>query len=113
MLIEKLAAGVVRVQTPIGPRYVMPSFLQRLYLLWVFRNFKILPHAVLSPRQQRMIDRMCSEQRFASMVYAGGLEEAPVIGTVEHRPPLSPDALPPRRPAARESSLAAEVRQRP
>ena len=48
MLIEKLAAGVVRVQTPIGPRYVMPSFLQRLYLLWVFRNFAILPHAVLS-----------------------------------------------------------------
>ena len=24
MLIEKLAAGVVQVQTPIGPRYVMP-----------------------------------------------------------------------------------------
>ena len=81
MLIEKLAAGVVQVQTPIGPRYVMPSFLQRVYLLWMFRNFPILPHAVLNRRQQRMIDRMCSEQRFASMAYADGMDEAPVIGT--------------------------------
>jgi len=115
MLIDKLAAGVVQVQTPIGPRYVMPSFKQRVYLLWVFRNFPILPHAVLSRRQQRMIDRMCSEQRFASMAYADGMNEAPVIGTVEHRPAISPDQLPPRRPPQSESSrgLAAEIRQRP
>lgn len=111
MLIEKLAAGVVQVQTPIGPRYVMPSFPQRVYLLWMFRNFPILPHAVLSRRQQRMIDRMCSEQSFASMAYTDALEEAPVIGTVEHRPPISVEGLPPRRPAGRESSLQAEVRQ--
>ena len=113
MFIEKLAAGVVRVQTPIGPRYVMPSFTQRLYLLWVFRNFNILPHAVLNGRQQRMIDQMCSQQRFASMAYAGGMDEAPVIGTVEHRPPAGSQTLPPRRPAARDSALAAEARQRP
>ena len=48
MWIEKLADGVVRVQTPIGPRYLMPSFLQRVYFLWMFRHFPILPHAVLS-----------------------------------------------------------------
>ena len=113
MLIEKLAAGVVQVQTPIGPRYVMPSFLQRLYLVWMFRNFPILPHAVLSGRQQRMIDRMCSEQRFASLAYADGMEEAPVIGTVEHRPPVGAVPLPPRRPVVSESQpLAAEARQR-
>lgn len=113
MLIEKLAAGVVQVQTPIGPRYVMPSFLQRVYLLWMFRNFPILPHAVLNGRQQRLIDRMCSEQRFASAAYADGVE-APVIGTIEHRPAIGAESLPPRRPAATESgSLAAEFRQRP
>jgi hypothetical protein len=111
MWIEKLADGVVQVQTAIGPRYLIPSFLQRLYLLWMFRNFPILPHAVLSGRQQRMIDRMCSEQRFASMIYADGME-APVIGTVEHRPPVASE-LPARRPVASETSpLAAEVRQR-
>jgi hypothetical protein len=114
MLIDKLAAGVVKVQTPIGPRYVMPSLSQRVYLLWMFRNFPILPHAVLSDRQQRMIDRMCSEQRFASVAFADGMDEVPVIGTVEHRPPVGADQFPPRRPAASESasSLAAEVRQR-
>jgi len=113
MLIEKLAAGVVQVQTPIGPRYVVPSFLQRVYLLWMFRNFPILPHAVLSRRQQRLIDRMCSEQRFASMAYADGMGEVLVIGTVEHRPPVGADALPPRRPVAGESSqtLAAGIQQ--
>jgi hypothetical protein len=114
MWIEKLAAGVVQVQTPIGPRYVMPSFFQRVYLLWMFRNFAILPHAVLNGRQQRMIDRMCSEQRFASMAYAVGMDEAPVIGTVEHRPPIAADQLPPRRPSTSDSRglAAAEARQR-
>ncbi len=112
MLIEKLASGVVQVQTPIGPRYVMPSLLQRVYLLWMFRNFPILPHAVLNRRQQRMIDRMCGEQRFASMAYADSMDEAPVIGTVEHRPPFEVNPLPPRRPVASETvGLIAEVRQ--
>lgn len=114
MLIDKLAAGVVRVQTPIGPRYVVPSFSQRVYLLWMFRNFPILPHAVLSRRQQRLIDRMCGEQRFASIAYVDSMDEAPVIGTVEQRPPL-PAPLPPRRPAVSDTSnrLAAEARQQP
>src|ERR1700685_1625179 len=113
MFIEKLAAGVVQLQTPIGPRYVMPSFLQRVYLVWMFRNFPILPHAVLNGRQQRMIDRMCSEQRFASMAYADGMDEAPVIGTVERRPPARVGPLPPRRPVASEAPpLAAEAQQR-
>ncbi len=110
MLIDKLAAGVVQVQTPIGPRYVVPSFSQRIYLLWMFRNFPILPHAVLSRRQQRMIDRMCSEQRFASMAYVDHMDEAPVIGTVEHRPPIT-ESQPPRRPPVGERGLAAEARQ--
>src|SRR5271170_5398213 len=116
MWIEKLADGVVQVQTPIGPRYVMPSFLQRIYFLWMFRHFPILPHAVLSTGQQRMVDRLCSEQRFVSMAYADGMDDAPVIGTVEKRPSMRmmPESLPPRRPVASESSegLASELRQR-
>ena len=113
MWIDKLSDGVVQVQTPIGPRYVMPSFLQRVYFLWMFRHFPILPHAVLSHGQQRLVDRLCSEQRFVSMAYADGMEDAPVIGTVERRP-KGPDSLPQRRPAVSESTgaLAAEVRQR-
>jgi hypothetical protein len=115
MWIEKLSSGVVRVQTAIGPRYVMPSFLQRVYLVWMFRHFPILPHAVLTSWQQRLIDHLCAEQRFVSMAYADGLEEAPVIGTVERRPAVGAESLPPRRPSSSEraSGLAAEVRQQP
>jgi hypothetical protein len=114
MWIEKLAEGVVQVQTPIGPRYLMLSFLQRVYFLWMFRNFPILPHAVLSGGQQRMIDRLCSQQRFVSLAYADGMEDAPVIGTVEKRPKIGPDSWPERRQPFREEAggLAAEVRQR-
>jgi hypothetical protein len=114
MWIEKLADGVVQVQTPIGPRYLMPSFLQRVYFLWMFRHFPILPHAVLSHGQQRLIERLCSEQRFVSMAYADGMEDAPVIGTVERRPKVAGESLSPRRPVVSEdtSGLAAEIRQR-
>ena len=114
MWIEKLSDGVVHLQTPIGPRYLMPSFLQRVYFLWMFRHFPLLPHAVLSPGQQRMIDKLCSEQRFVSMAYADGLDDAPVIGTVERRPKMGHESLPPRRPVVSEGAagLAAEVRQR-
>ena len=113
-MIDKLAAGVVQIQTPIGPRYVMPSFLQRVYFLWVFRHFPVLPHAVLSGRQQRLIDRICSEQVFASLPYVDGLDEAPVIGTVERRPVRGAWPLPSRRPVADErAGLAAEAQQRP
>ena len=114
MLIEKLAAGVVQVQTPIGPRYLTPTFVQRVYLLWMFRNFPILPHVVLSKREQRLIDRMCGEQSFASLPYSDGLDDVPVIGTVERRPPIA-EPLPPRRPVARETSrsLTAQIRQQP
>ena len=113
MLIERLAAGVVQVKTPIGPRYVKPSFLQRVYLIWMFRNFPILPHAVLSRHQQELIDRMCSEQRFASIAFVEGMEEAPIIGTVEHRPPVAVSAA--QRAVASEPSpvVPAEMRQRP
>ena len=113
MLIEKLVGGVVQVQTAIGPRYLMPSFMQRLYLVWMFRNFPILPHAVLNKRQQRLIDRMCSEQSFVSMAYADGTE-APVIGTVERRPPVGAESFDGGHSLGSESTgLAAELRQRP
>ena len=112
MVIEKLAEGMVQVQTPIGPRYLMLSFPQRLYFLWVFRHFPVLPHAVLSRRQQRMINRMCSEQVFASLPYMEGMT-APVIGIIEHRPAVGTQSLAASRPVTEADGLTAEVRQQP
>jgi len=112
MWIEKLAVGVLRVLTPIGPRYVQLSFRQRVYLLWVFRHFQSLPHKVLSQRQQRLIDRLCAEDQFVSWSH---VEDVPVVGTIEQRPPVEAGTLSPEYGhsvrAADASPLA--MRQRP
>jgi hypothetical protein len=93
MWLEKLSWGVLRVLTPLGPRYVKPSFAQRLYLLWLFRNFPTLPVKVLSLRQQKWIDRLCAMQGFLSLVEPNGVSDVPVLGTLEQRPPMEPQVL--------------------
>ena len=101
--------------TPLGPRYVNPSVLQRLYLLWIFRNFHTLPLKVLRRGQQRKIDRMCLKHGFVSLLELSGLEETPVLGTLEQRPPME-TGLPPRRPSHGVSgavgNFAADIQQR-
>jgi hypothetical protein len=98
MWLEKLASGVLRVLTPLGPRYLKPSLGKKLYLLWVFRNFQTLPFKVLSSRQQRLVESMCEENRFVSMGI--GVDDAPLIGTLEQRPPVPSGKIPPRRASA-------------
>jgi hypothetical protein len=97
MWTEKLLYGVLRVLTPLGPRYLKPSFTQRVYLLWIFRNFQTLPVKVLTPRQLRRIDAMCGQRGFVSLLEPGALMDAPVLGTLEQRPPVGTETLP-RRP---------------
>lgn len=104
MWLEKISSGVLRVLTPLGPRYLKPSFLQRVYLLWVFRNFQTLPVKVLSRHQQRLLEAMCAENRFVS--FGVGVDDAPLLGTLEQRPPVPVTVLPPRRPS---SSVAESV----
>jgi hypothetical protein len=87
MWIEKLFTGVLRVLTPLGPRYIKLSLTQRVYLLWVFRHFKILPLQVLTPRQRRLIDALCLQPRFVTQADSEGWE-APILGTLERRPPI-------------------------
>jgi hypothetical protein len=100
MWIEKLSSGVLKVLTPLGPRYIKPSFFARLYLMWMFRNFPNLPAEVLSGHQKRLIDRLCSEQRFVSQRQMNPLEDAPLLGTLESRPVAPSDATLSRRPSA-------------
>jgi hypothetical protein len=114
MWIEKLSSGVPRVLTPLGPRYLKPSLLQRLYLLWVFRNFQTLPFKVLSSREQRLIESMCDENRFVS--WGVGFDDAPLLGTLEQRPPVAAHEFPSKRPNGSVEDtvapFAAEVRRR-
>jgi len=112
MSIQKISGGVLRVLTPLGPRYFRPSFAQRVYLLWVFRNFPTLPAKVLTSRQTKLIDAICAQQKFvAELGY-----DFPLLGTLEQRPPVRAEDLPPRRPSSNVSDagprFAANLRQR-
>jgi hypothetical protein len=103
MWLEKLTQGMLRVLTPLGPRYVNPPFWQRLYLLWLFRNFHTLPVKVLTLRQQRRLDRMCTRHGFVALAIA----DPPILGTLEQRPPMELDTRPPRRPSQGVSDAVA------
>jgi hypothetical protein len=115
MWIEKLIDGVVRIITPIGPRYIRLTLVQRAYFLWIFRHFDKLPQQVLSERQQRFIDELCVEHRFISL--PSTMEEAPVIGTLERLPLIQLDDAPAKRSSGgvkeATSPLAADLQQGP
>ena len=87
MWIEKIFSGVLRVCTPLGPRYLRPSFSQCLYLLWIFRNFHTLPVKVLTFRQQRFVEALWAQDRFVS--FRMGVHDVPLLGTLEQRPPVA------------------------
>jgi hypothetical protein len=113
MWMEKLLGGVLRVLTPLGPRYIKPSFPQRLLLLWIFRHFHVLPMQVLSTWQRRLVESVCAGQRFVSLTDPDG-REAPVLGTVERRPRVEVET-PPAKRSQRATSVpfGADVQQRP
>jgi hypothetical protein len=100
MWLEKLSSGVLRVLTPLGPRYLNPSFVQRLYLIWIFRHFETLPVKVLSSWQRQLIESMCANNQFITVAF----DDVPVLGTLEQRPPV-PELSASRRPnpSVRES----------
>jgi len=112
MWIEKLSHGVLCVLTPLGPRYLNPSFTQRLYLLWIFRNFETLPVKVLTRRQQKRIDAMCARHGFVSVLEPNGLTDTPLLGTLEQRPPVASPRQPNRSVSDSVAPFAADLQQR-
>jgi hypothetical protein len=111
MWIEKLAHGVLELDTPIGPRYLHLSFLERALLLWTFRNFSSLPQEVLRRSERRLIDRLWNENRFVSLSVAGA-SDRPIIGRVERRALATVEAMPKRPPvAASKPALSDEGRE--
>src|SRR5437764_14075722 len=100
MWIEKLSDGVLCVQTALGPRYIRPSFWQRFYLAWVFRNFGSLPEQVLSGRQRRLVSELCRAQNFITPTFTNGLLDAPINGIVERRPSMLVEVVRRKRPTA-------------
>ena len=97
MWIEKLAHGILELDTPIGPRYLQPNFLERALLTWTFRNFSSLPQEVLRASERRLIGRLWNENRFVSLSI-GGANDRPIIGRVERRALARVEVMPERKP---------------
>jgi len=107
MWIDKLAAGVLRVNTPVGPRYIELTFRQRVFFLWIFRHFDKVPQQVLSNREQQVIDALCVEHRFISLPSTA---RAPIIGTLERLPIPRVEDIPSKLPAATATEAGAVPR---
>ena len=89
MWMEKLRHGVLQVATDRGARYVEAGPLQRLRLLWMFRNFNVLPEEVLNGQERHLVTALCEnghpvpqEKRESASAY--------VIGTIERSQPFLP-----------------------
>jgi hypothetical protein len=87
MLMEKILCGVLAVETDFGIRYVQLSLLERLRLLWTFRNFYLLPEEVLSRQERALIDELCRSGKFLANRNGHGDLSLVCIGTVERRIP--------------------------
>ena len=97
---------LVALETDQRVEYITASGWDRVYLLWMFRNFRSLPQNVLSPRQKQLIGSLYRE---ASTHRSDELHGAAVVGTVEDFRPSSLAALPfsakIRKRVARKESL--------
>ena len=90
MLMEKIRHGVLQVSTDHGPRFVEPSLLERLRLIWMFRNFKLLPQEVLNQHEQALVRQLCDQ----GLGKRHDVNPDSVIGTVERQPSLPPKKRP-------------------
>jgi len=79
-------------------RYINLSFLQRVYLVWMFRHFcntaTTGPQIAPTKNDRPSVHVAC----FVSPQPHNGREQAPIVGTVERRPLVLVDEPPDRRP---------------
>ncbi|MDP9269071.1 MAG: hypothetical protein M3P27_12205 [Acidobacteriota bacterium] len=90
MLMEKIRHGVLQVSTDHGPRFVELSLPERLRLIWMFRNFKLLPQEVLSQPQQALVRHLCGQH----LEKRNEVNPDAVIGIVEALPSFPPKKRP-------------------
>lgn len=93
MWIEKIRRGVLQVTTDAGLLYVQPSLLEKIQLLWTFRNFRVLPEEVLTQHERQFIGQLCSKTRLQKPERNDFAEMSCVIGTVDLTP-LAPRKFP-------------------
>jgi hypothetical protein len=63
MYLKKLCGGVLHIQTANGLRCVELTGRERLTLIWLFRNFKILPESVLGKAARMLLGTLLGSDR--------------------------------------------------
>ncbi len=91
--------GVLEVVTPSGVYYLTPSLRERLYLVWMFRNFRNLPLGVLSEPQRKKIEAIASK-RGTPDPHASD----EILGTIDCTPVMKKPVQPIRAPQFRHSA---------
>jgi hypothetical protein len=81
VLLNKLESGFLLFQTQQGLVAVEPSFWQRVYLLWTFRNFRQLSLSLLNSRQTALINNLFRQN---AAVVSDEYEPSLEIGVVEN-----------------------------
>ncbi len=94
---QKIRTGLLEFRTSKGSLYAVPSFRERLYLLWIFRHFRSLSRPVLSAHQQKLIDKLWCAAEENDYRH---ISRASVIGAVENL-----GAMPARNAASGESRV--------
>ena len=86
MWMEKIRHGVLQVSSDTGTRYVSPRLIDRIRLVWTFRNFTVLPEEVLSSHEQQVVDQLCrhSKRESRTTMYLSDHQNQIVIGVVEN-----------------------------
>ena len=104
MWLEKIRRGVLEIETDSGLQYVVPTFAERMRLMWTFRNFHVLPTELLSEQERHLVGDMCKSARLKRAMPS--LTPPCVIGTVDlHRPSKKPNgSVKPKAAAARAAS---------
>jgi hypothetical protein len=105
MLMDKIRRGVLALETECGVRYLQLSLLERIRLLWIFRNFHVLPEEVLRAHERGLIKALRRKGKFLANCNGHGDLSEVCIGTVER--------LNPRQLAQPERGSVGASKQRP
>ena len=104
VLLNKLESGFLLLQTERGLVAVEPSFWQRVYLLWTFRNFRKLSLPLLNPRQTELINSLFREH---AAVVSPEYEPWLQIGLIEN---FAPPAIEIAAPLAAKTAASPAVK---
>ncbi|HVZ18531.1 MAG TPA: hypothetical protein VG897_15535 [Terriglobales bacterium] len=101
MYLKKLCGGVLHIQTANGLRCVELTGRERLSLMWLFRNFKLLPEAVLNGSARTLLQSLLGSDRSQLRCTNNHADDDDfVIGTIECvAAPKKTAASPSKRPA--------------